>query len=154
MNMNSMNGNGSAGREIVSTRVFDAPQERVFKAFSDPNHLAQWWGPKGFTNTIHEFDLRPGGHWRLVMHGPDGNNYQNESVFVEVVRPERVVFKHLEPVHSFQMTLIFEQQGEKTKLIWRMIFDSPDEDTKVRDIILAANEQNFDRLGEYLNKMI
>lgn len=149
-----MNSKGSADREIVSTRVFDAPQERVFKAFSDPAHLAQWWGPKGFTNTINEFDLRPGGHWRLVMHSPDGVNYDNESVFVDVIKPQRVVFKHLDPVHSFQMTLTFDQQAEKTKFTWRMLFDSPNEDTKVRNIILAANEQNFDRLEAHLSKVI
>ena len=142
-----------AGREIVSTRVFDAPRERVFKAFSDANHLTQWWGPKGFTNTIHEFDLKPGGHWRLVMHGPDGANYENESVFVEVVKLERIVFKHLEPVHSFQMTMIFNEQEGKTKLTWRMLFDSLDECSKVRDIIIQANQQNFDRLGAHLAKM-
>ena len=68
-------------REIVSTRTFAAPRERVFEAFSDPTQLARWWGPKGFTNTIHEFDLRPGGMWRLVMHAPNGADYANESRF-------------------------------------------------------------------------
>ena len=63
-------------REIVSTRVLDAPRELVFRAFSDPDLLARWWGPEGFTNTFHEFDLRPDGAWRFVMHGPDGTDYR------------------------------------------------------------------------------
>ena len=61
-------------REIVSIRVFDFPRELVFNAWTDPEHLVHWWGPKGFTNTFHEFDLRPGGIWRFVMHGPDGRD--------------------------------------------------------------------------------
>jgi uncharacterized protein YndB with AHSA1/START domain len=79
-------------REIVTTRVFDAPRELVFKAWTDPDHLAQWWGPKGFTNTFQEFDMRPGGIWRFVMHGPDGVDHKNKSVFVEVVKPGRKVY--------------------------------------------------------------
>ncbi len=85
----------SSDREIVSTRVFDAPRERVFQAWTDPEHLARWWGPKGFTNTFHEFDPRPGGVWGFVMHGPDGVDYKNRSVFVEIVKPERIVFDHV-----------------------------------------------------------
>src|SRR4051794_12623895 len=85
----------TSDREIVATRVFDAPRELVFKAWTDPEHLAQWWGPTGFTNTFHEFDLRPGGVWRFVMHGPDGVDYKNENVFVEIVKPERIVFDHV-----------------------------------------------------------
>jgi uncharacterized protein YndB with AHSA1/START domain len=88
-------GESTADRELFTLRVIDAPRERVFKAFSDPNHLAKWWGPKGFTNTFDEFDLRPGGVWRFVMHGPDAANFPNESVFVEVAVPERVVLKYI-----------------------------------------------------------
>src|SRR5512138_1947517 len=82
-------------REIVSARTFDAPRERVFGAFSDPSRLARWWGPKGFTSTFHEFDMRPGGAWRITLHGPDGADYPSESVFVDVVRPARIVFRHV-----------------------------------------------------------
>src|SRR5262249_32473036 len=103
-------GAAAPDREIVSTRVFEAPRELLFQAFSDPAHLAQWWGPKGFPNTVHEFDLRPGGAWRMTMHGPDGVNYRNESVFVEVVRPERIVFDHLKTMHRFRMTMTFAEQ--------------------------------------------
>src|SRR6188472_804340 len=91
---------------IVNTRVFAVPRERLFEAFSNPDHLVHWWGPKGFTNTFHEFDPRPGGAWRFVMHGPDGAEYQIEKEFIEVVKPERIVLQHLEEVHRFRMTMI------------------------------------------------
>jgi uncharacterized protein YndB with AHSA1/START domain len=140
-------------REIVSSRTIAAPREKVFQAFSDPQQLAQWWGPQGFTNTFHEFDLQPGGMWRFVMHGPKGADYSNESRFVEVVRPERIVFQHLEPVHGFRMTMIFAEQAGKITLTWRMLFDSATECAKVRSFIAVANEQNFDRLEAHLGKM-
>jgi uncharacterized protein YndB with AHSA1/START domain len=67
----------SGSHAIIATRVFDAPRELVFALWTDPEHLAQWWGPNGFTTTTHTFDMRPGGAWRFVMHGPDGRDYQN-----------------------------------------------------------------------------
>ena len=140
-------------REIVSTRVINATRGLVFKAFSDPEHLAQWWGPKGFRNTFHTFDLRPGGIWRFVMHGPEGVDYHNESVFVEVVEPERIVFQHLKPMHRFQMTMTFAEHTGKTTLTWSVLFESAAECGKVRSFISEANEQNFDRLKAHLAKM-
>ena len=121
----------ASDREIVSTRVFDAPRERMFDAFSDPARLARWWGPTGFTNTFHEFDLQPEGVWRFVMHGPDGTNYTNESVFVEVERPERIVFRHLKPMHRFLMTVLFGEEGGKTRLTMRGVFPSAAERDRV-----------------------
>src|SRR3712207_1550034 len=85
--------------EVVSSRVFDAPREAVFRAFAEPGILARWWGPKGFANTFREFDLRPGGAWRFVMHGPDGRDYEMVKEFVEVVAGERVVLRHVGPMH-------------------------------------------------------
>src|SRR5215210_6810903 len=105
--MTALNETDADAQEIISRRIIDAPRELVFRAFSEPAHLAQWWGPKGFRNTFHEFDLRPGGYWRFIMHGPDGTDYRNECVFIEIVKPERIVFRHLKPVHEFQMTLTF-----------------------------------------------
>ena len=81
-------------RCIVGTRVFDAPRELVFSVWTDPKHLAQWWGPNGFTTTTSAFDMRPGGVWRFVMHGPDGRDYQNRITFDEIVPPERIVYHH------------------------------------------------------------
>jgi uncharacterized protein YndB with AHSA1/START domain len=134
-----------ASREIVSRRVIDAPRERVFKAFSDPTRLARWWGPTGFRNTIHEFDLRPGGAWRLTMHGPDGTDYPNRSVFLDVEEPARIEFEHAAP-HGFRMTITLDGEGGKTRVGWRMRFESAAERDRIAPVAVPANEQNFDRL--------
>ncbi|MFZ2313796.1 MAG: SRPBCC family protein [Methylobacter sp.] len=139
----------SADREIVGSRVFNVPRERLFDAWSDPDQLMQWWGPKGFTNTFHEFDMRPGGNCRFVMHGPDGTDYDNHSVFVEVVKPERIVFDHVSGPH-FQVTATFDEQAGKTLLTFRMDFKSAAECDKVKSYAVEANEQNFDRLEAQL----
>jgi uncharacterized protein YndB with AHSA1/START domain len=136
-------------REIVSARVFDAPRDLVFQAFSDPHHLAQWWGPKGFTNTFHEFDLRPGGAWRFVMRGPDGTEYAIAKEFIEVVAPERIVLRHVQPMHGFKMTITFVEMADETQLVWRMAFES-EQTAEVLSVIVEANEQNFDRLQAHL----
>lgn len=138
--------------EIVSTRTFEAPRERVFAAFSDPVRLARWWGPKGFTNTFQEFDLRPGGIWRFLMHSPEGVDYPNESVFVEVVKPERIVFRHLSG-HEFVMTVTLAEQGDGTRVTWCMRHETAKECAKVKSFAVAANEQNFDRLAAELDRM-
>jgi uncharacterized protein YndB with AHSA1/START domain len=139
-------------REIVSTRVIDAPRERVFRAWTDPVHLARWWGPKGFTNTFEVFDLRPGGEWRFVMHGPDGVDYRNESVFVEIVEPERVVFRH-ETGPIFQMTISFVEEAGKTRITFQQLFDTAAACEKVKVYAVDANEENFDRLEVELARM-
>ena len=118
-------------QSIIGTRIFDAPRELVFAAFTDPKHLAQWWGPDGFTTTTSAFDFRPGGEWRHVMHGPDGRDYQNRIIFDEIVRPERIVYHHpggsdVEPVR-FRQRLSFEDLDGKTRLTWHGTFPSAEE---------------------------
>jgi uncharacterized protein YndB with AHSA1/START domain len=140
-------------REIATARVVNARRELVFRAFSDPDHLARWWGPKGFTNTFHEFDLRPGGTWRFVMHGPDGASYQNKSMFVEVVKPERIVLQHVSGP-QFQLTIALTEQAGKTKITWRMLFESAAECDRVKKFAVEANEQNLDRLEAELATMV
>lgn len=137
-------------RQIVSERIFTASPEAVFDAFADPKQLTCWWGPKGFTSTIDEFDFRPGGAWRLVLHGPDGADYPNEKQFVEIVRPERIVFDHFQSRHLFRMTMGFVRAGMETRLVWRMLFESAADCENVRTLISEANEQNFDRLADHL----
>ena len=137
-------------REYVCSRMFDFPRERVFRAFSDPEQLAKWWGPDGFTNTILKFDFRVGGDWHLTMHGPDGTDYRNESVFVEINEPERIVFDHLRTMHRFLMTMTYVEFDGKTRLTWRQRFESPQEWELVKAFVPAANEQNFERLEEHL----
>lgn len=136
-------------REIVNTRLLDAPRERVFAAFTDPEQLARWWGPNGFTNTFQEFDLRPGGTWRFVMHGPNGGDYQNLSEFDEITAPERIVFRHVSPP-TFRMTITFDDEGGKTRFGFRQLFETAEDCAKVRRFAPTANEENFDRLEAVL----
>ncbi len=115
-------------RVMIGMREFDAPRDLVFAAFTDPKHLAKWWGPNGFTTTTLSFDMRPGGVWRFVMHGPDGRDYQNRITYEEVVPPERIVYRHgggedVEPV-QFRQTIKFEDLGGRTRIIWRGDFPS------------------------------
>jgi uncharacterized protein YndB with AHSA1/START domain len=141
---------GDADREVVTTRRYDAPRAIVFRAFSDPAILARWWGPQGSTNTFHEFDLRTGGRWRFVMHGPDGRDYQMDKTFVDVAPPERIVLRHEQPMHSFFMTILLEEEGGGTRVTWRMLFDAPEQLSGIRDLLIGANEENLDRLGVQL----
>jgi uncharacterized protein YndB with AHSA1/START domain len=147
-------------REIVISRVFDAPRELVWKAWTDPKHVVNWWGPRGFTTTIHEMDVRPGGTWRHTMHGPDGSDYPNESTFIEIVEPERIVYQHGGRKEggssvSFQSTWTFEKQGEKTKLTLRHVFDSAEERDRVANEFgaIEGGKQTLARLEEHLAKM-
>ncbi len=122
-------------RSIIGTRVLDAPRDLVFSAWTDPKHLAQWWGPNGFTTTTHAFEFRPGGVWRFVMHGPDGRDYQNRITFDEIVPPERIVYRHggddVEPV-QFNTTVTFEDLGAgKTRLTMHGRFPSAAERARV-----------------------
>jgi uncharacterized protein YndB with AHSA1/START domain len=138
--------------EIVNTREFPFPRRAVFEAFSDPRQLAQWWGPKGFTNTIREFDLRPGGAFLLTMQGPDGQKYELTKKFVEVVPAEKVVIQHLQEGHDFRLTMTFAEDAGRTTVTWRMRFESAEELEKIRGFLLDANEQNLARLAEHLAK--
>jgi uncharacterized protein YndB with AHSA1/START domain len=138
--------------EVVSTRTLDAPRELVWRAWTEPEHLRQWWGPKGFTNTFHEFDPRPGGTWRFVMHGPDGVDYKNETEFVEVVEPERLVFEHVSGPH-YRATATFVDRAGKTEVTWRMVFASAVVFAKIKPVVVEGNQQNLDRLEAHLATM-
>lgn len=135
--------------EIVSSRVFAHPASVVFAAFVDDRQLAQWWGPTGFTNTFQEFDPQPGGRWLFTMHGPNGTDYANESQFLEVVAPRRIVFRHLSPP-EFRMTITLADEHEGTRVTWRMQFATARRCEKVKRYAVDANEQNFDRLAALL----
>jgi len=149
----------TADREIVIARVFDAPRERVFKVWTDPAHVTQWWGPTGFTSTIQEMDVRPGGVWRLVMHGPDGTDYPNKIVYTEIVEPERLVYVHGDDSgdasHDFHVTVTFEDQAGKTLLTMKSVFASAAERNRVVEEFgaIEGGNQTLDRLGEYLAAM-
>ena len=84
----------TSDREIVISRVFDAPRELVWEALANPRHVVHWWGPRGFTTTIESMDLRPGGIWKHTMYGPNGTEHPNESTYIEVTKPDRIVYEH------------------------------------------------------------
>ncbi len=146
-------------REIVLTRLIDAPRELVWKAWTDPEEVRQWWGPHGFTTTTRRMDVRPGGQWRFVMHGPDGHDYENLITYVEVKQPERLIYRHggeagVEPV-NFEVTVTFDKagaSGDKTALTLRMVFPS----ALVRESVirkygaLEGGRQTLARLAEYV----
>lgn len=137
---------------VLNSREFPFPRELVFEAWSNPERLARWWGPNGFTNTFETFDFRPGGEWRFVMRGPDGTDYPNRNVFKEIVPLERIVIHHpLDP--EFQLTAVFEEAGGRTKLSWRQQFKEKEAFDQMKSIAAEANEQNFDRLNEVLSGM-
>lgn len=139
-------------REFATARFIPVTPELVFKAFSDAAVLAKWWGPKGFSNTFETFEFKPGGTWRFVMHGPDGKDYANLSVFEEV-NPQRIVIRHLETVHAFTLTITLEPADGGTRLTWRQVFDSVEEAEKVRPYVPRCNEEVLDRLEAEAAKM-
>jgi uncharacterized protein YndB with AHSA1/START domain len=152
-------GNPDEVPELVFDRVYDAPRELVFRAWTEVEHLAKWWGPNGFTTTTHEIDVRPGGVWRYIMHGPDGTDYPNRIAYREVVAPERLVYFHsgdddLDDTH-FDVTVTFEEQDGKTKLTMRMTFGTLAERNQVVEQFGAIEgaKQTMARLAEHLVTM-
>ena len=133
-------------REILSSRIINSPVETVYQAFENPNHLKNWWGPEGFTNTIHEFDLRVGGNWILTMHGPEKGNYENSSVF-KTVLPNKLISWERKSQPLFDMEIAFEKLEEnKTQISFKMIFATAEECEKMRKFVEPKNEENFNRL--------
>jgi uncharacterized protein YndB with AHSA1/START domain len=143
--------NDASDREIGISRMLDAPVELVWEVFTRPEHIAQWWGPNGFTNTISRMEVRSGGKWDLVMHGPDGKDYKNESVFREIVKHEKIVFEHVSP--HFMATISFEARGQQTFLTWHMLFDTAEEFIRVVKTFKADEglRQNVEKLSQYLS---
>ena len=126
---------GTDPRVIVGSHVLDAPRALVFSVWTDPKHLAKWWGPNGFTTTTHSHEFRVGGIWRFIMHGPDGRDYQNRITYDEIVPPERIVYHHggaddVEPV-QFRTTVTFEDLNGKTRLTLHAVFPSAEERARV-----------------------
>jgi len=140
-------------REIVSSRIFNTKREKLYRAWADPNHLKNWWGPKGFTNTFNEFDFRVGGKWSFIMHAPDKGNFSNECEFIKIEKPSIIAWKRFsKPL--FQVVATFEElSGNETKLVFKMLFDTADECSKIKSFAVDKNEENFDRLENELTKM-
>jgi uncharacterized protein YndB with AHSA1/START domain len=147
---------GAVDRQIVLMRMYEAPRERVFDAFTAEEHLVHWWGPNGFTITIDEIDVRPGGVWRFTMHGPDGVDYPNVITYREIARPELLTFEHTSAPEAddpgFQAKVTFDEFMGATIVTMRSVFASVED----RDMVVEkyhaveGGTQTLERLNEYL----
>ena len=139
-------------REMSISKTFNAPVEFLWEVWTKPEHIANWWGPNGFTNTIHEMDLKEGGEWRLTMHGPDGTNYPNRSIFKEIIPFKKIVFEHFNP--HFNTSVLFDPKDGETAITWTMQFDT----AEMLDIVIKAHKadeglkQNMEKLGHYIDQ--
>ncbi|QEC67163.1 polyketide cyclase [Panacibacter ginsenosidivorans] len=140
-------------RELLLSRVLNAPVKLVWDVWTDPEHIKNWWGPNGFTNTIHKMEVNEGGEWNLTMHGPDGTDYKNKSVFKEIVKHKKIVYEHIS-APKFLATITFAEQGNKTLLTWHMLFNTVEEFEQVVKVFKADQglKQNIDKLESYLAK--
>jgi uncharacterized protein YndB with AHSA1/START domain len=143
-----------SGNEIVASRAFDAPRPRVYRAWIDPDRVGEWWGPAGFTITTHEIDVRPGGLWRFTMHGPDGIDYQNRIVYVEIAEPERLVYDHVSGPRFQAIVTFADESAGRTRVTVRMVFGSAAERDRVAEKFGAVEglSQTLERLAEHLSQ--
>ena len=141
-----------ATRTDSRSKVIPASTAAIYAAISDPARMARWWGPAGFTNTIHDFQFRSGGSWLLTMHGPDGKDYPNESRFARIV-PERLVeIEHLSG-HHFVLTIELLERDAGTLVAWQQVFDTADHYRKLATVVAIANEQNLERLAAEVQRV-
>ncbi|WP_420477270.1 SRPBCC domain-containing protein [Noviherbaspirillum sp. ST9] len=138
----------SADGVFTTSRLFPFAPAQVFAAFSNPDQLARWWGPKDFSNTFELFEFKPQGRWKFVMHGPDGKNYPNECMFLDA-SPQRIIIRHASPP-NFTLTITLSEAAGQTRLDWRQALDDPRAAASMAHIIVPANEQNLDRLHAVL----
>jgi uncharacterized protein YndB with AHSA1/START domain len=149
----------TADREIVISRVIDAPRELVFEAFTEVRHLSRWWGPAGFTTTTRAFEFRVGGEWDFVMHGPDGTDYQEWIRWTEITPPERLALLHgasSDDPNAFESTLTFAPDGPRTRIEMRTVFPT----TELRDEAvekyhaIEGGEQTLGNLATYVAEIV
>ena len=137
-------------KRLRITRTFKASIDLMWEVWTNPEHIVNWWGPNGFTSTIHIMDFREGGEWKLTLHGPDATNYPNRSIFKEIIPFKKIVFEHFNP--HFITTVLFESKGEETQIDWTLLFDTEE----MREIVVKAHKveegqkQNIERLEKYL----
>ncbi|MDO6432701.1 SRPBCC family protein [Flavitalea sp. BT771] len=147
--------NDTKDREIFLSRTLNAPVALVWEVWTQPEHIANWWGPTGFTNTISTMDMRPGGEWNLVMHGPDGKDYINKSIFREVALHKKIVYEHVS-YPRLVATITFEEQGDQTVINWHMLFESREQFIEVAKAhrVVEGQKQNVEKLEAYLAGLI
>ena len=140
--------------EIVTSREFNFPRQLVYRAWTEPDHLKNWWGPNGFTNTFEIFEPRPGGRWLFTMHGPEQGHYRNACTFLILREPELLVWnRQSKPL--FQVVVVFQETGQgRTRVIFRQQFESKEDCDKLRKFVPEKNEENMDRLEAELLRMI
>jgi len=146
----------SKSNEIRLIREYDAPVKVVWDAWVDPKQTAQWWGPRGFTLTTHSKDFRVGGTWAYTMHGPDGTNYPNKTVYLEVEKHKKLVYDHGgndDQPPMFRVTVHFSESNGKTKMDMTMALPTAEAAENTRKFIKkASGDSCWDRLAEYLGK--
>ena len=143
--------NDTSERELLLTRVLNAPIELVWEVWTNPEHIAKWWGPNGFTNTITKMEIKDGGEWDLIMHGPDGTDYKNKSIFQEIIPFKKIVYQHV-TAPKFITTIEFEDRGKQTFLKWHMLFESKEQFIQVVKTFKADEglKQNIEKLERFL----
>ena len=140
--------------ELHISRIYDAPVQAVWDAWTDDAQVGKWWGPRGFTLTTHSKDLRVGGTWTYTMHGPDGVDYPNSTLYHEVEKHAKLVYDHGandDRPPLFRVTVLFSETGGKTKMDMTMTLATPEAAEETRKFVKkAGGESTWDRLGEYL----
>lgn len=141
-------------REIVVTRVIDAPRELVFQAFTSDG-IERWWGPNGFTTTTSKRDVQIGGEWIFVMHGPDGTDYDNRIVYTGITRPDRLEYDHFagyEAEPHFKATVTFNDAGGGTEVALRLLFPTAENRDEAAKYGIEGGHQTLNRLADFLAK--
>lgn len=141
-------------RQVSLKRTFNVSLELMWEAWQNPEHIANWWGPDGFTTTITKMDFQEGGEWLLTMHGPDGTNYPNRSIFREIIPMKLISYEHFNP--NFITEVKFQSDGETTTLLWTMTFKTAE---LLQAVLKAHNaaeglKQNGERLQKYLTEKL
>lgn len=146
-------------REMRLTRMLDAPRARVWQAWTDPEHIVLWWGPNGFTTTTHEMQVRSGGTWTFIMHGPDGVDYPNRITYEEILEPELLVYTHgtgeADDPDQFRTTVTFEEVGDQTRVTLCAVFPSAFDFKRVVEEsgAIEGGNQTLGRLADYVKTL-
>jgi len=148
-----------ADREIVISRIIDAPRERLFEAFTEVRHLSRWWGPEGFTTTTQSFEFRVGGEWDFVMHGPDGTDYTEWITWTEIASPERIAMLHGESrddPNAFESVLTFEPDGAATRIEMRTVFPTKElrDEAVEKYHAIEGGQQTLSNLVIYVTEIV
>lgn len=149
----------TADREIVITRLVNAPRELVFGAFTEVRHLSQWWGPEGFSTTTRSFEFRTGGEWEFVMHGPDGTAYQEWISWTDIAPPERIAMLHGETrgdPNAFESVLTFRAEGDSTVIEMRTLFPTRElrDEAVEKYHAIEGGQQTLGKLADYVTGIL